>query len=138
MDMRPAVTQQIASNPDRDQLLERRFTSNVFLPAEQYSDAVDTLHVLCRMKILQHHRSGISSLAPDWRAVLSNSILVSCLIVREALNASSMAWHKLVYDALDSIMKLLVTGSPLEFLPIIDLSKMYRDGVSEPLSARAH
>jgi hypothetical protein len=70
--------------------------------------------------------------APDWRAVLSNSILAASLIVREALNASSMAWHKLVFDALNGITEFLVTGSPAEFLPMIQLSKLYRD--QQPIS----
>jgi hypothetical protein len=48
---------------------------------------------------------------PDQRSVISNSILVGCLIVQEALNQSSFRWRAVVYDFLGQLMSHLENGS---------------------------
>jgi hypothetical protein len=48
---------------------------------------------------------------PSQISVLHNSLLVSCLILQEALNQSELGWRSIVYDFLDHIMRFLDTGS---------------------------
>ena len=47
----------------------------------------------------------------DQRSVLSNSILVSCMIVQEGLNQSAFKWRRFVFDFLSQLMSHLDDGS---------------------------
>lgn len=47
----------------------------------------------------------------DQRSVISNSVLVGCLIVQDALNPSSFCWRAVVYDFLVQLMSHLENGS---------------------------
>ena len=48
---------------------------------------------------------------PDHHAVLSNTLLVCTMLVRQGLNASTLSWHALVHDLLDDLMLFLKTGT---------------------------
>jgi hypothetical protein len=48
---------------------------------------------------------------PDQRSVLSNSILVGCMIVQKGLNLSSFGWQPVAFDFLDHLLEHLEDGS---------------------------
>lgn len=48
---------------------------------------------------------------PDQRVVLSNTLLVSTMVVQEGLNSSNFAWRRIVFDFLDDLKSMLGTGS---------------------------
>jgi len=47
----------------------------------------------------------------DMRSVLSNSILVGCMIVQEGLNQSAFRWRRVVFNFLSQLMSHLDDGS---------------------------
>lgn len=47
---------------------------------------------------------------PDQSAVLGNTLLVSTMLLQDAMNASSMRWMALVFNALNDIREYLATG----------------------------
>jgi hypothetical protein len=69
---------------------------------------------------------------PDWRSVLSNTALVATIIVQEALNASRLSWRKEAFDAIGGARNFLLSGSPLEYLPMIKMSRIFQEKL--PLS----
>lgn len=71
---------------------------------------------------------------PEWGIVLSNSILVASLIVQEALNASTLSWCRVVYDAVDGVRNFLLSASPEHHLPLAKVSKMFEEHI--PLAQR--
>jgi hypothetical protein len=71
---------------------------------------------------------------PNWQIVLSNSILVASMIVQEALNASSLSWRRVVYDAVDGVRNFLLSASPEDHLPLAKVSMMFKEHV--PLAER--
>jgi hypothetical protein len=71
---------------------------------------------------------------PEWGIVLSNSILVASLTVQEALNASTLSWRRVVYDAVDGIRNFLRSASPEHLLPLAKVSKMFEERI--PLAQR--
>jgi len=66
---------------------------------------------------------------PEWRIVLSNSILVASMIVQEALNASTLSWRSVVYDAVEGVRNFLLSASPEDHLPLARVSMMFKDHV---------
>lgn len=48
---------------------------------------------------------------PDQRVVLSNTLLVSTVVVQLSMNASTLQWREVVYDFLDELRDFLGTGS---------------------------
>jgi hypothetical protein len=64
---------------------------------------------------------------PDWSSVLSNSVLAGSLIVQEALNASTLLWHRVVYDAMDGIRNSLLSSSLELHLPLAKVSMMFKE-----------
>ena len=66
---------------------------------------------------------------PDWRIVLSNSILIASMIVQEALNASSLSWRTTVYDAVDGVSKFLLSVSSEHHLPLAKVARMFKQGM---------
>jgi hypothetical protein len=71
---------------------------------------------------------------PEWKIALSNSILAGSLIVQEALNASTLSWRRIVYDAVDGVRKALRSPSPEHLLPLVKVSKMFEKHI--PLAKR--
>lgn len=47
---------------------------------------------------------------PDQSAVLTNTLLVNTMLLQDAMNASSMRWMALVFNALDDIREFLADG----------------------------
>ncbi len=62
--------------------------------------------------------------------VLSNSILAASLIAQEALNASTLSWRRVVYDAVDGIRNFLRSASPEHLLALVKVSKMVEEHIS--------
>jgi hypothetical protein len=71
---------------------------------------------------------------PEWEIVLSNSILAASIIVQYALNASTMSWRRVVYDAVEGIRKVLRVPGPEHLLPLAKVSKMFEEHI--PLAKR--
>jgi len=70
---------------------------------------------------------------PDQRSVISNSILIGCMIVQEGLNQSSFRWRRVVYDFLDHLMGHLHDGTPGYQLTFLKIAKMAQEmELSEP------
>jgi len=61
--------------------------------------------------------------------VLSNSILAASLIAQEALNASTLSWRRVVYDAVDGIRNFLRSASPEHLLALVKVSKMVEEHI---------
>ena len=47
---------------------------------------------------------------PDWRVVLSNTLLVSTMLVQTGMNASSLRWRAVAYNFLDELREFLGSG----------------------------
>ena len=71
---------------------------------------------------------------PQSVMVLSNSVLAASLVVQEALNASTLLWCKVVYDAVDGVRNFLHSATPEYFLPLAKVSKMFEERI--PLAGR--
>jgi len=71
---------------------------------------------------------------PEWKIVLSNSVLAASLIVQEALNASTLSWCRVVYDAADGVRNFLLSASPEHHLPLAKVSTMFKEHL--PLAQR--
>jgi len=67
---------------------------------------------------------------PNPTMVLSNSILAASLISQEALNASTLSWRRVVYDAVDGIRNFLRCASPEHLLPLVKVSNMFEEHIS--------
>ncbi|TFG77558.1 MAG: hypothetical protein E4H21_02920 [Thermodesulfobacteriales bacterium] len=65
---------------------------------------------------------------PDERSVLSNTLLVSNMILNQALNASSFSWIRLVYETIDSFGEFLGTGSNDYNIKFYNLAKLVEQG----------
>jgi hypothetical protein len=64
---------------------------------------------------------------PEWTIVLPNSILAASLIIQEALNASSLSWHRVVYDAVDGVRSFLASASPEHHVPLGTVGRMFKE-----------
>ena len=62
--------------------------------------------------------------------VLSNSILVASMILQEALNASSLLWMAVVYDAIDGVRNFLCSAAPEHHLPLAKVSKLFAENIA--------
>ena len=71
---------------------------------------------------------------PEWDIVLSNSILLASLIVQEALNASTLLWYRVVFDAVDGVRNFLHSASPEHHVPLAKVSVMFKERL--PLAQR--
>ncbi len=71
---------------------------------------------------------------PEWGIVLSNSLLVASLIIQEALNASTLSWRRVVYDAVDGVRSFLLSAVPEHHLPLAKVSMMFKEHL--PLAHR--
>lgn len=61
--------------------------------------------------------------------VLSNSVLVASMILQEALNASSLLWMAVVYDAIDGVRNFLLSAEPEHHLPLAKISKLFAENI---------
>jgi hypothetical protein len=66
--------------------------------------------------------------------VVSNSILVASMILQEALNASSLLWMAVVYNAIDGVRNFLHSAATEHHLPLAKVSKLFAEDV--PLAQR--
>jgi hypothetical protein len=66
--------------------------------------------------------------------VLSNSILIASMILQEALNASSLSWMAVVYDAIDGVRSFLFSATLEHHLPLMKVSHAFADSV--PLAGK--
>lgn len=66
--------------------------------------------------------------------VLSNSILIASMIDQEALNASTLSWMAVVYDAIDGVRNFLGTGTLDHHIPLAKVSAMFKENT--PLAKR--
>ena len=66
--------------------------------------------------------------------VLSNSILIASMIDQEALNASSLSWMAVVYDAIDGVRNFLGTGTLDHHIPLAKVGVMFKEDT--PLAKR--
>ena len=66
--------------------------------------------------------------------VLSNSILVASMIIQEALNASSLLWMSVVYNANEGVRNFLLSAAPEHHLPLAKVTKLFAEHV--PLASR--
>ena len=71
---------------------------------------------------------------PDWTIVLSNSVLVASMTIQEALNATTLLWRKIVYDAVDGVRDFLLAAELEQHLPVVKVGMCFKDGV--PLAKR--
>jgi len=66
---------------------------------------------------------------PDHRSVLSNTLLVATMLVRQGLNASTLSWRALVHDFLDDLMRFLDTGAEDYKISFVKLGVMTEQGM---------
>jgi hypothetical protein len=66
--------------------------------------------------------------------VLSNSILVASMILQEALNASSLAWMAVVYNAIDGVRNFLLVAGPEHHLQVAKVGELFAENT--PLAKR--
>lgn len=66
--------------------------------------------------------------------MLPNSILAASLIVQDALNASTLSWCRVVYDAVDGVRRFVVSASPEHHAPLAKVSMMFKEHL--PLAQR--
>ncbi|NOR45925.1 MAG: hypothetical protein GQ534_10100 [Candidatus Delongbacteria bacterium] len=59
--------------------------------------------------------------------VLGNSLLVSTLILKEALNLSSFSWHKLLYTYINQVISFLDKGDISYKKTFIELARLYNN-----------
>ena len=59
-----------------------------------------------------------SELAKRGIVVLSNSVLIATMIFQDALNASSLSWMAVVFDAIDGIRGFLCDAAPEHHVPL--------------------
>ena len=64
---------------------------------------------------------------PDQISVLSNSILVSSLILQEALNLSSLRWRRVLWDYLEQMRLFLEKGDNAYAESFLKLEYMFPD-----------
>jgi hypothetical protein len=67
---------------------------------------------------------------PDWRVVLSNTLLVSTMLVQTGMNASSLHWRKIVYVLLEELREFLDKGRDAYKLTYVKLSRAIGQGLS--------
>ena len=66
---------------------------------------------------------------PEHRVVLSNSLLITTMLIQQGLNSSTFSWRSLVYDFLDDIRLMLGTGSEVYKISFVKLCKMTEQGM---------
>ena len=66
---------------------------------------------------------------PDQRSVISNTLLVSTMIVQEGLSASTLTWRRIVYDFLDDLRLFLDKGADDYKLSFVKLGRLIERGV---------
>jgi hypothetical protein len=66
--------------------------------------------------------------------VISNSILIASMILQEALNASSLLWMAVVYNAIDGVRNFLLSAAPEHHLPLAKVCKLFEEHV--PMAKR--
>ncbi len=64
----------------------------------------------------------------DHRSVLSNTLLVASVLTQEGLNASTLLWHRRIYDLLEDLRRALVTGSDEYSIPFNEIRIMLEKG----------
>lgn len=65
---------------------------------------------------------------PDYRSVLSNTLLVATILMQQGLNASTLSWRALVYDFLDDLRNFLDTGADEYKNSFIKLGSLFKQG----------
>ena len=68
------------------------------------------------------------------KVVLSNSILIATMIDQEALNASSLLWMAVVYDAIGGVRNFLGSGAPADHIALAKVGGMFKE--DRPLAKR--
>jgi hypothetical protein len=66
---------------------------------------------------------------PDQRVILSNTLLVATVLIQEGLNASTLSWRRLLYDAVSGLRQFLGSGAPECMLSFVKLGKMVEKGL---------
>lgn len=61
--------------------------------------------------------------------VLSNSVLIASMIFQEALNASSLSWMALAYDAIDGVRAFLASAESRHHQPLLKLVQVSETGL---------
>ncbi len=72
---------------------------------------------------------------PDERVLLSNTILICTVLLQEALNASTLAWRRLLFDFIDELRSSLATGVKAYRVSFVKLAGMFEGQV--PLGGNA-
>jgi hypothetical protein len=76
---------------------------------------------------------------PASKVVLSNSILIASMIIQEALNASTLSWRQVVFEAVEGLRSFLTGASPEHHLALVKVALMFKEKValaqSQPESA---
>ena len=65
---------------------------------------------------------------PDERVVLSNTLLVSTMLVQSAMNASSLLWRQVVHDFLESVRQYLGEGGDSYKVLFVKLGRALETG----------
>lgn len=60
----------------------------------------------------------------DQRVVINNSCLAVILLIQEGLNASTLAWRRLIFDFLDNFLSFLKNGSKDYLLSFLKIGKL--------------
>jgi hypothetical protein len=68
-----------------------------------------------------------SELAEKGIVVLSNSVLIATMIFQDALNASSLSWMAVVFDAIDGIRGFLRDAAPEHHVPLSQIALICSD-----------
>jgi len=66
--------------------------------------------------------------------VLQNSLLVASMVLQEALNASSFAWMKIVYNAIDGVRNFLFAAESEHLLQTAKVGELFTGNI--PLAER--
>ncbi len=66
---------------------------------------------------------------PDHRSVLSNTLLITTMLIQEGLNASNISWRALIFNFLDELRRFLDSGEEDYKVSFLKLGKMIEQGV---------
>jgi Family of unknown function (DUF5677) len=78
---------------------------------------------------ITHLEPTLEFAEPKSTAVLSNSVLIASMIMQEALNASSLSWRRIVYDAVDGVREFLLSASPEHHVALAKVALMFKDNM---------
>jgi hypothetical protein len=64
------------------------------------------------------------------QVALPDSILIASMILQEALNASTLSWRRVVYDAIDGVRDFLLSASPEHHIPLLKVGMMFKKDIA--------